>query len=105
MTPSTRLATEIALLLRAEHEHGSYAGPVIVQLLAEDERGLPDVLPPRPAWAAFEWPQADYLDFESYWRAQDPTYAGVPFPPTRRSDRWPVASTPPRQLPPPPVEL
>jgi hypothetical protein len=57
MAPA-RLDIELRLLYTCEAIFKIPAAPVIRQLVADAERPLPDVLPPRPEWKSFEWPES-----------------------------------------------
>lgn len=67
----SRLATEIAILVRCEQRHGLFAAPAIMRLLADEDRPPPDVFPVAPAWVAFQWPVSGVVDVEAEWRAVD----------------------------------
>jgi hypothetical protein len=66
-----RLLNEIQLLYATEAEHKVPAAPIVRQLVADDERLLPDVLPPRPEWMAFKWPSSGDVDFRLWWTTRD----------------------------------
>lgn len=67
----SRLAIEIAILVRCEQRHGLRAAPVITQLVADSERPLPDFIPGPPTWTTFQWPRSGAVDYEREWRRLD----------------------------------
>lgn len=71
------LTTEIQLLLRAEFRYGVPAKPIINQLLAESERPLPDAIPPKPPWVAFQWPKSGEIGFIAYWHFRKDEFWGT----------------------------
>lgn len=68
---TTRLAHELALLYAVEAAYKIPAAPVVRQLVADDERPLPDVIPPPPQWVEFEWPRFGEVNLITYWREID----------------------------------
>lgn len=79
---TARLATELALLYRAEALRKIPAAPIVRQLIADDERPLPDALPPKPAWVEFEWPESGTVDWNPYWCSVDRERGSARF------DKW-----------------
>jgi hypothetical protein len=67
---SDRLTREVQLLLRAEFTYAVAAAPVIAQLTADEERPLPDVLPPKPEQVPYRWPRSGEVNFTAYWHSQ-----------------------------------
>jgi hypothetical protein len=53
-----RLNIELRLLYICEAQRKIPAAPVVRQLIADADRPLPDVLPPRPEWTMFQWPKS-----------------------------------------------
>jgi len=68
---NSRLDTEIQLLYRCELAHKLPAAPIIRQLIEDEARPLPDLIPLRPEWKEFEWPRNNEVNFENYWREKD----------------------------------
>lgn len=68
---NTNPTNETQLLLRAEFKHGVRAAPVIKQLEAESERPLPDAVPSKPQWVAFQWPKSGEVSLVGYWRGRE----------------------------------
>ena len=66
-----RLDHELRLLYTAEFHHKISAAPIVRQLVADEQHGLPDVLPRVPRWATFNWPISGSVNFEDYWRQVD----------------------------------
>lgn len=66
-----RLANELALLYKVEAVYKIPAAPVARQLVADDERPLPDAIPTPPRWVKFEWPKSGEMNLASYWRGVD----------------------------------
>lgn len=66
-----RLVCEIQLLQKCEREFGVSAKPVIDQLVADSDRSLPDILPPRLRWVQFSWPESSSVDYTAYWKQVD----------------------------------
>jgi len=66
-----RLQREIQLLYHCEFTHKLPAAPIIRQLIEDEARPLPDILPPLPQLVRFEWPRSSGVDFVSYWRELD----------------------------------
>lgn len=65
------LTTEIQLLLRSAYWHNIPAQPIIKQLEAESERPLPDAVPSKPQWVAFQWPKSGEVSLVGYWRGRE----------------------------------
>lgn len=68
---SQRLANELALLYAVEAAYKIPAAPVVRQLITDDERPLPDIIPAAPLWVEFEWPKSGELNLASFWREVD----------------------------------
>ncbi|HTG95737.1 MAG TPA: hypothetical protein VL866_24260 [Pyrinomonadaceae bacterium] len=68
---STRLQNELRLLYAVEAAYKLPAAPIIRQLIAWEDAGLPDVLPPMPEWREFAWPASGGVNLEDYWRTVD----------------------------------
>jgi hypothetical protein len=69
---TTRLENEIDLLRKIELAYMEIAaGPIIRQLLTDDARPLPDVVPPQPKWIKFDWPRSNEVNLVNYWRQVD----------------------------------
>ena len=68
---SERLTRELRLLYDAERHHGIPAASIVRQLVADEHRGLLDVLPRVPEWVTFSWPVSGSVNFEDYWRQVD----------------------------------
>lgn len=66
-----RLANELALLCKAEAAYKIPAAPIVRQLIADDERLLPDVIPAKSQWVRFEWPRSGEVNLVNYWRGVD----------------------------------
>ena len=67
-----RLIEEVRLLRECETDFGLPAKHVITQLVADSDRPLPDVLPPRVLpWLSFEWPKSGEVDYTAFWRSID----------------------------------
>jgi len=66
-----RLQNEINLLYRCELSHKLPAAPIIRQLIEDEARPLPDVIPPLPQLVRFEWPRSGAVEFSGYWRELD----------------------------------
>jgi hypothetical protein len=62
-----RLAREITLLYAVEAVYKIPAAPVVRQLIADNDRPLPDLIPPAPQWVSFEWPASGFVDSKPYW--------------------------------------
>lgn len=56
---SERLARELALLYTVEAKYKIAAAPIVRQLVADEQRGLPDRIPPVPRWVKFNWPASE----------------------------------------------
>lgn len=68
---SDRLTKELSLLYAAEARFRVPAAPIARQLVADEQRGLPDVLPRVPEWVTFSWPISGSVNLEDYWRQVD----------------------------------
>lgn len=68
---SERLTRELRLLYAAEFHHKIPSAPIVRQLVADEQRGLPDMLPRVPEWVTFSWPISGSVNFEDYWRQVD----------------------------------
>lgn len=68
---TTRLSRELALLYTVEAAYKIPAAPIVRQLVAWEEQGLPDVIPARPEWVEFKWPASGGVNYEQWWREVD----------------------------------
>lgn len=68
---TTRLSRELSLLYACEAAYKIPAAPVARQLITDDERPLPDVIPVRPQWVRFDWPKSGEVNLMNYWRGVD----------------------------------
>lgn len=68
---TTRLSRELSLLYAVQAVYGIPAERAARQLVADDERLLPDAIPTPPQWVKFEWPKSGEINLASYWREVD----------------------------------
>ena len=65
------LTDEIRLLYKVEAWFKIPAAPVVRRLIMEADRPLPDLLPPKPPFVTFQWPESGAVDYRSEWDRAD----------------------------------